>query len=703
MTMNKVYQKLRKNSKGQYALLSFCIFLSVVLITSFALMYFGPTVQEFLPQGGDTRKIASLLFGVTAVGCFIFTVYASQLFFRFKAKEYGILMALGLEKKTLRGLLMKELCILAGVSSLAGLICSIPVSFGIWKIFETFIISGEQMQYRFGMTGMLAGILMTILLMFALSIVGWRFVKKSDVMEILRTQQKTEMVKEVKGWIFPAGIILAVAGIVLGAVVPSFTARILDVSMPAVWNGIYVLALIGIYMILLSAVAQSHLKRNKKKYYKNLVSVSLMRFTAKATTRNMCVVVLLLFVCCGSAFYGMQYTLNDFVMDSKTDRTFSMHYPVLEKQIGAREIQDTAEKYKMEVQNYAEADAANLVISYECRDFNEEGTKYLNIYKEEAKASLFLPETAFEQIYQTELDLKEGTYQTVCVKNYNGAFDFVDGLKSVKNPDTGVSRELQFGGRIEYDSLASMSDPFAYILNDSDYQDLSQGLQDQYREHLIFFDVADIESSYEFAKELLRQYMERTTELSNRQLGLWNIWEKKLAEDAGETYGYDQELDMSPENTTVIQDWKYAPMFNIIFEQDRMQMISVYVMLCMYICIIALAAIGVMTYVRSISVATDNKGIFESLTKLGADHAYQRMILKKQLAKIFLYPGIVGCGAGFLFSFMMDYTNDGRITAIEIKALGILLLLIAVFCFVLFSVYRVSLKKAEKIVNLNLK
>ena len=43
-------------------------------------------------------------------------------------------------------------------------------------------------------------------------------------------------------------------------------------------------------MILLSAVAQNHLKRNKKKYYKNLVSVSLMRFTAKATTRNMCAV-----------------------------------------------------------------------------------------------------------------------------------------------------------------------------------------------------------------------------------------------------------------------------------------------------------------------------------------------------------------------------------------------------------------------------
>ena len=47
---------------------------------------------------------------------------------------------------------------------------------------------------------------------------------------------------------------------------------------------------------------------------------------------------------------------------------------------------------------------------------------------------MFLPETAFEQIYQTEL---------------------------------------------------SMSDLFAFIMNDADYQDLSQGLQNQYREHLI--------------------------------------------------------------------------------------------------------------------------------------------------------------------------------------------------------------------------
>ena len=64
--------------------------------------------------------MASLLLGVTAVGCFVFTVYASGLFFRFKAREYGILMALGTEKRQLKGLLFKELSVVTALSSFSG-------------------------------------------------------------------------------------------------------------------------------------------------------------------------------------------------------------------------------------------------------------------------------------------------------------------------------------------------------------------------------------------------------------------------------------------------------------------------------------------------------------------------------------------------------------------------------------------------------
>ena len=299
MTISKIYTKLRKGSRGQYLLLAFCTFLSVLLISSFALMYFGPTVQNFLPEGGDTRKMASLLLLTTACGCFLFTVYASSLFFRNKSREYGILMALGMQKKTLRALLFKELSLITVSASFLGLLCAAPVSYLIWKLFELFIISNAQMTYRFGVSGFLPGILFTLALAVMLGIAAGRFIRRSDLMDILRTRQKTEMIKEIKSWTFPAGLFLIAAGILLGAGVPQIAAKVFRVNLPGLLtNGFYILTLIGIYLVLLNIVAQSKAKKKKEKYYKNLVSISMMRFTAKQTTKSMCVIVLLLFVCC---------------------------------------------------------------------------------------------------------------------------------------------------------------------------------------------------------------------------------------------------------------------------------------------------------------------------------------------------------------------------------------------------------------------
>ena len=130
MTRNKIFAKLRRKNKGQYGILAFCI----------------PTVQEFLPEGGDTRKLAILLLGATAVGCAIFTLYASILFFRYKSREYGIFLALGEQKKTLGTMLFKELALLAGAAAALGLLGAIPLSWLIWKLFESFLVSTEEMD-----------------------------------------------------------------------------------------------------------------------------------------------------------------------------------------------------------------------------------------------------------------------------------------------------------------------------------------------------------------------------------------------------------------------------------------------------------------------------------------------------------------------------------------------------------------------------
>ena len=177
MTRNKIFAKLRRKNKGQYGILAFCIFLSVLLLTAFALMYFGPTVQEFLPEGGDTRKLAILLLGATAVGCAIFTLYASILFFRYKSSEYGIFLALGEQKKTLGTMLFKELALLTGAAAALGLLGAIPLSWLIWKLFESFLVSTEEMEYHFGIGGLLVGLVFAIILAILLGAAGRNFVK----------------------------------------------------------------------------------------------------------------------------------------------------------------------------------------------------------------------------------------------------------------------------------------------------------------------------------------------------------------------------------------------------------------------------------------------------------------------------------------------------------------------------------------------
>ena len=699
MKHNQIFQKLHKQNKGQNRILGFCIFLSVLLITSFSLMYYGPTVQNFLAEGGDTRKIANLLLGVTAVGCLIFTMYASGLFFRYKSREYGIFLALGESKKTLKRVLFRELASITTVAAAIGLLAAIPASFLIWKLFETFLVSTREMKYQFGFDGFIIGIAFAMILCLFLSVSGQKFVKRTDIMEILRTQHKTEMVKEVRPWTFKAGIVFIFAGIFGGLGIPSISANVFHQLLPATTNLLFLFSLAGIYLVLLNTVAQNRLRKKKEKFYKNMVSISMMRFFAKSTTRNMCVIVLLLFSCFFACYYAALYADSSALFDLRNSKGFAMHYPAPEEQITKEDIQRTADSYGVEIKEFGETDACNFLISYRCRDLNDD-MQYITVENVQSKYALFFSEAGYECLTGRKADVAYGTYKTVTTTNYKETiWDFKDGLWEASNPDTGRSLSLINSGTLEYDALAAMSDPYAYVLNDRDYAELSEGLTEIHKEHLVLFDVEDLSAAYPFGYDLMCQYVEHATDLSNH-LSLYDAQEEKLAAEEGHEYGLAGKIDMSMDNALLLNDWKYAPGFVVVTNEMFLQIVCVYVMLCLYIVIITLAAAAIMSYVRSISIASDNRTLFENLSKLGAGKAYQRNILAKQLIKIFQYPSVLGCLTGFLFSAGMSWFNDGRYIASELKTLAFLLGFSLFVILFLYIVYRSALRKAEQIVGI---
>lgn len=89
-------------------------------------------------------------------------------------------------------------------------------------------------------------------------------------------------------------------------------------------------------------------------------------------------------------------------------------------------------------------------------------------------------------------------------------------------------------------------------------------------------------------------------------------------------------------------------------------------MLFIYVEVICVAAVGIIGYSRSQSVANSNRQIFEDLKRLGANWEYRRWLLKKQIAKVYVLPTILGVGITIIYIAIILFTNDGVLKAEEI-------------------------------------
>lgn len=702
MTMSRITAKLRKKNRDQYLLLGICIFLSVILVTSFTMMYFSPSIQELLPPGGDTRKLMKLMMGVVMIGCLIFTLYGSSLFFRKKSREFGVMLALGEERGALAGQLAKELAAVVVKYVLSGILLAVPVSYLIWKLFQAIALNTARLKYRPGNAGIFAGILFAAILSLCILILGIRFIRQADIMNILNASRKTEMVREIKPWFGRLGAALVAAGLFLAMAVPQLTVRLFRQGMPAIWNVTYLLGIAGLYLIVLSAVGYSKKGKHPEKYYKNIISTNLMRFTARQTTRNMLCIALLVFVMVGSAFWGVMYYFSAMDGGGEAPYDYSWHYPAKEAQIGKKETEKIAREHKVTLTAYEDLDSLQLVIRYTGRDMDEQ-KRYFDAEYE--KLATFIAASDFERISGRSISLKAGEYQTVTTTDFQeNVWVSVDCLNEIENPATGERMVPEFRGTAEFDNRAIGSDPFAFLLSDEDYNRFAKDLPDDWKEKHAFFNAEYMTDAgdkkfyeYEFADAVIQEYIARATELSNHY-GLYDSREEELALAAGKEYGYAGKIDLSPDNPQIMDDWKYAPFSKIFLQANAMEMVAVFVLLSIYISVISLTAAGIMSYIRSITIAMDNRQLFEDLRRLGTDDAYEEKVIKVQLRKIFAYPVAAGCTVVGLFSLFLTYFNDMRLQAFEVNMLLLEVLLMIFIAGVLYVVYRIAYGKMRRIV-----
>lgn len=698
IAFSQVYAALRRKNRGQYALLSGCSFFSVLLITAYACMMRSPTILTVLPEGGDSRKQVMMVFVLAVIGCAVFTAYAAGLFFRQKSRETGVFLALGASRKQLQCELGKELTLIALVSCAAGAILGGPLAWGVWQMFRLFLVDSQEMTLTFDSEAYLLSLAFAAYVVVMLFLMGWRSIRKTNIIDIVQESHTSEPIREVKRWYGLLGIVLVVVGALAGYLMPSFFIRVLHWYAPTVVNAVFYLpALIGIYLMLLHTVVNGWQKRHK---YRDIIATSMMKFQGRQTVRNMLVMTLLIAGAYFAAFYAPMLSTNSAYSFAGRPVDFEYHWRDDQDLPERAEVEALAEQYGVDITSWEEVDAATLggdgYVEVE-QDNGALGTTYTVEYQEVASGATFFSESAWNTLTGQNIDLALGTCANVLDDEGGGSYISGGDVTLITNMVTGESLPVTPAEPLRYTMLLG-----AYVLDDTDYAAITDGLTDLWRESWAFFNVADAEDSYPFAKALFNEIVDRSGD-EVMQLDAYDMVAKMLAEEAGEPYDFDREnltdlgfpaMEREDRDSTEFRNyWLYMPQFRVLDQNDFVTTMAVFLMLFIFIALICFAAVIVIAFTRCMTIALTNRRVYDDLRHLGAPNAYLFRSVKGQVSKIFLVPAIVGTAIISTFYAMIMYFNDNRFTPGEVAGMGICAAVIAILSLVLYGIYRFTRRK----------
>lgn len=697
MSFSALYSKLRKKNIGQYALLSCCCFFSVMLITSYIFMMRSPTILDVLPEGGDSRKQVMMIFVLAVIGCAVFTTYAAGLFFRQKSKETGVFLALGASKKQLKSELWKELSIISIISCGLGAILGIPLAYIIWSIFRLFIVDTEEMALNFDINSYSYIIIFSVYVIFMLFIMGYKSIMKTNIIDIIKQTHSAEPVHSVPKWFGLVGIILLILGGFCGYIAPSIFILGLHWYPPEGLTAIfYIPALIGLYMILLHTVSNGW---NKRKKYKDIISVSMMKFQGRQTVRNMLVMTLLI----AGAYFGSFYTpmLGTGAIMSFDDRPidYAYHFRADQNIPKKDEVFKLADKYNVKITSWADVPMARLGVDGEMSVEKETslGTTWESVYYNLLQSKIFLSKSSYEALTGEDININSGEIAGIMDASGDGQGVFDGDVTLVTNTITGESWSFKPIEHLCNDILFGR-----YVVSDEDYQKITTGLPLDWQERMVFFNVENDEQTYNFAKALFNKIVDR----SGKEVAVYDSFDPILKQVHEELYGYYFLDEQEPPNydnrnsSDFRMYWQYMPQFRVLDKADFIKTTAVFLMLFIFISIICFVAVIVIAFTRCITIAISNKKVYDDLRHLGASNNYLNNCARSQVKKVFLVPIITGTSLIYIFYSMIMFFNDNRLTLYEIVGLLVCLVLIAIISFVLYLIYRLTLRKVCNILKI---
>lgn len=695
--MAELENRLRRTNQKQAALYLFCNFISLMLMTAYSGLMFSPTVQDIFPPGGDSRKQLYAIFVLALFGCVIFTIYAASLFFRKKSRQLGILMALGASRKTLAPGLFREVLLLSGSSAVLGTLAGFPFLFLLWTAFRIFIVNSEEMVLNVDFRCLWVSAGFTALVVIYACVLAFLYMKRTNILDVIQEEHQNEPVKELGRWCGPVGIVLILAGAVAGYEGPTVYMNVFHRYPSPFLNLLYAPAFAGLYMVMLHTVVNGWTSRRKNPW-KNIIARSMMKFQGKQTVNSLLVTTVLVAGGCFGIFYlPMLHTGLSMGSESRA-YDYSWFWPSDQSLPSEEEIYSLAEKHDFQIKDWVQCSYLALACDNNMQILNPDNTLSYQHF-DIADECHALSESTYNQITRQNISLDPGFFYAV-TNEEETAYDTVENATLFTNMTTREELPVTCKGFVHFEDMASHG---TAVLDDSDYEKISQGLAPEWTGSMIWFN-SEGKDSYAFAQELFVKIVNSYDDqhFSN---SYYDPVQYVMTEGYTNNY-YGSSYTVSPEERQVDRTninssgfrmyWNYIPQFRIMDVQDQLKTFGVFMMTFLFIAIICITAALVIAYTRCQTIALNNAYVFSDLMRLGASPSFLGRELQRQAGPVFKIPAISGMSLMILLYFMILLANDGLLTKSEILGFAMCLEVAAVIALIIYAVFRRTLRSLRK-------
>lgn len=191
MTLNEISRKLFRNNRKQYGLFFFSIVFSLAMTGAYGVLQYSPTVTDVLIDGGSTQTISQAMYFGSMLGILVFLVYADSLFLKYKSREIGIFLSLGISRRNVQKIVVREYTLLFQIAASAGLLLSVPLAYFCWSFLNLFLKTQET-AFSIGWQGLCIAFIFSVLNWLILRAVNCSYIKKLDILKILKTSDENE-------------------------------------------------------------------------------------------------------------------------------------------------------------------------------------------------------------------------------------------------------------------------------------------------------------------------------------------------------------------------------------------------------------------------------------------------------------------------------------------------------------------------------